>query len=93
LEDILYMDVEYVSGMSDWDFLSSEVYCRFTLYRLMCTCFHAQCEVKIFFISADVVCNLLQATCECGRYFVWACFMGPKCCLFSRQPAFCFKQF
>jgi len=42
LEDILYRDIEYVGGMSDWDLLSSEAYCRFSLYRLVCTWFRAQ---------------------------------------------------
>ena len=28
MEDNLYIDIEYFDGMSDWDLLSSEVYCR-----------------------------------------------------------------
>lgn len=81
------MDSKYVGGMSDCDCLLKWV------YFVQIDVFLLACSMSETLISKDVVCNLLQATCECGRYSVWSCFMGPKCCLFSRQPAFCFKQF
>jgi len=56
--------------MSEWDLLSSEVNCRVSIlqtYMYLLSCSMTETVINEDFFSEYVVCNLLQATCKCGR--------------------------
>jgi len=52
LEAILYIDIEYFGGISDWDLLSSEVYC--TVYFVQTYMFLLSCSMSETVITEDL---------------------------------------
>ena len=52
MEEILYIDIEYFGGMSDWVLLSSEVYCR--VYFVHTYMYLLSCSMSETLIIEDI---------------------------------------